>query len=299
MSHDRRLRLKKECHEGGERLVEFRNLSEHTGAEVIGVDLAQPQTPATIAEILRVFAERCVIVFRDQKLTQAELVAATALFGAPADYDLPTEHRTEEELKQLPQIMMITNIRKDGKPIGALPDGEMWFHHDMIHSQHPHKATLLYALEIPSWGGETVFSNLFVAYDELPQDVKQKLDGRMALNAFNYGAQFRGDPQAASTRRQAIHPAIRTHEETGRKAIYMDRLMTHSILGLASEESDRLLDFIFDHIEQEKFTYEHQWRKGDLVMWDNRSSIHARKDFPADEVRLMWRTTIKGEQAAH
>lgn len=278
-------------------MVEYRKLSEHTGAEILGVDLSKPLPRETVEDIKRIFAERCVVIFRDQKLTQPQLVAATSLFGEPAQYDLPVEHRTEEELKQLPQIMMITNIRKDGKPIGALPDGEMWFHHDMIHSQNPHKATLLHAIEIPSWGGETVFANLFVAYDELPQDMKDKLDGRMALNAFNYGAQFRGDPNAASTRRQAIHPAIRVHEETGRKAIYMDRLMTHSIVGLPQDESDRILDFIFDHIEQEKFTYEHKWRKGDLVMWDNRSSIHARKDFPADEVRLMWRTTLLGDMA--
>ena len=278
-------------------MVEFAKLSEHTGAEISGVDLALPQSEESVRSIKRIFAERCVVVFRNQHLTQAQLVRATALFGEPAAYDLPVEHRTEEEQQQLPEVMMITNIRKDGKPIGALPDGEMWFHHDMIHNQYPHKATLLYAREIPTWGGETVFSNLFVAYDELPDDMKEKLEGRMALNAFNYGAQFRGDPQAASTRRQAVHPAIRLHEEAGRKAIYMDRLMTHSIVGMAQDESDDLLARIFDHIEQERFTYEHKWRKGDLVMWDNRSSIHARKDFPADQVRLMWRTTLKGDMA--
>ncbi len=279
-------------------MVEFRKLSPHTGAEILGVSLANPLPRDIADEINRIFVDHCVILFRDQTLTQGQLVRATANFGEPAEYDLPKEHRTEEELKQLPQIMMVTNIRKDGKPIGALPDGEMWFHHDMIHNQHPHKATMLYALEVPSWGGNTLFSNLFEAYERLPQDIKDKVDGRMAVNAFNYGAQFKGDPNAAATRRQATHPAIRMHEERQRKAIYMDRLMTQEIVGLPEAESNALLERIFDHIENREFIYEHQWRKGDVLLWDNRSSIHARTDFPAGEVRLMWRTTLKGAQAA-
>ncbi len=279
-------------------MVEFRKLSVHTGAEILGVNLANPMPHETADEINRIFVDHCVILFRDQKLTQEELVRATANFGEPAEYDLPKEHRTDEEMKQLPEIMMVTNIRKDGKPIGALPDGEMWFHHDMIHNQNPHKATLLYALEVPSWGGNTLFSNLFEAYETLPQDIKNKVEGRMAINAFNYGAQFKGDPNAAPTRRHATHPAIRLHEERQRKAIYMDRLMTQEIVGLPEAESNALLERIFDHIENRELIYEHQWRKADVLMWDNRSSIHARTDFPAGEVRLMWRTTLKGTLAA-
>jgi len=276
-------------------MVEYAKLSPHTGVEILGVDMSRPVPQETIAEIYRLFLDHCVILFRNQNLAQEDLVRATGQFGRCADYDRPMDLRSDTQRRTLPQVMLITNIREDGKPIGALPDGEMWFHHDMIHSELPHKATLLYSVEIPSWGGETLFSNLYAAYETLPDDIKEALRGRMALNAFNYGSRFKGDPEGLATRKQAIHPALYSHEESGRKAVYVDRLMTHSLIGLPKAESDALLERIFDHIEKEEFIYEHKWRKGDLLMWDNRSSIHARKDFPADQTRLMWRTTLAGD----
>jgi taurine dioxygenase len=277
-----------------EHLVDFTKLSKHTGVEVHGVDLRDDLPASTIAELRRLFVENCVILFRNQTLTQQQLVRATGFFGEVANYDRPLDLQTEQQKRQLPQVMLITNIREDGKPIGALPDGEMWFHHDMIHNERPHKATMLYSIEIPTWGGNTVFSNLFAAHDEMPHDLRSKLDGRMALNAFNYGARFKGDPEAMKTRKQAIHPAIRVHEETGRKAVYVDRLMTQQLIGLPDDESEAVLERVFDFIEREEFCYEHVWRKGDVLLWDNRSSIHARRDFPADQIRLMWRTTLVG-----
>ena len=276
-------------------MVEFRKLSKHTGVEVMGLDLRAPQSEETTREIQKLFADNCVILFRGQKLTQEELVRATSLFGEVAKYDRPADLQTEQQKRQLPQVMLITNIREDGKPIGALPDGEMWFHHDMIHNELPHKATMLYSVQIPTHGGETVFSNLFAAHDALPAHLKSKLEGRMAVNAFNYGARFKGDPDAMKMRKQAIHPAIRMHPDNGRKALYVDRLMTQSIVGLPEDESEKVLEQVFDFIESEEFCYEHSWKVGDVLMWDNRSSIHARRDFPADQIRLMWRTTLKGE----
>lgn len=279
-------------------MIHFAKLSKHTGVEVTGVDLRDDLPAELTAELRRQFAENCIILFRNQSLTQEQLVRATGFFGEVATYDRPVELQSEQQKRQLAQVMLITNIREDGKPIGALPDGEMWFHHDMIHNERPHKATMLYALEIPSWGGNTVFSNLYAAYDALPDDLKSRLEGRMAINAFNYGARFKGDPEALKTRKQAIHPAIRHVEETGRRAIYVDRLMTQALVGLPEDESDAVLDRVFDFIEQDEFCYDHHWQKGDVLLWDNRSSIHARRDFPADQVRLMWRTTLKGEPVA-
>ncbi len=276
-------------------MVEFRKLSKHTGVEVMGVDLREAQPAAAIHEMQKLFVDNCVILFRGQQLTQEELVHATGMFGEVANYDRPADLQTEQQKRQLPQVMLITNIREDGKPIGALPDGEMWFHHDMIHNELPHKATMLYSVQIPTHGGETAFSNLFAAHDALPARLKSKLEGRMAVNAFNYGARFKGDPDAMKTRKQAIHPAIRVHPDNGRKAIYVDRLMTQNIAGLPEDESEKVLEEVFDFIEREEFCYEHAWKVGDVLMWDNRSSIHARRDFPADQIRLMWRTTLKGE----
>lgn len=275
-------------------MVAFENLSKHTGAEILGVDLRTPLAREDVQEIYKIFLNRTVIVFRGQNLSQDDLVRATANFGNPGEYDRPKEYHSDVQKRTHEKIMLITNIREDGKPIGALPDGEMWFHHDTIHRQIPHKGTLLYSVEVPSHGGETLFSNLFAAYDALPADLKAALDGRMAVNAFNYGSTKKGDPNALAARAEAVHPAIRTHEESGRKAIFVDRLMTYKLLDMPEDESTEVLERVFDHIEKPEFIYEHCWKKGDLVMWDNRSSIHSRKDFPAEQVRLMWRTTLAG-----
>jgi taurine dioxygenase len=276
--------------------IETRNLSRHAGAEILGVDLRVPLSASDVAEIWRVFVERTVILFREQTLTQDELVRATAQFGVSAEYSRPKEFQMKGQRDLRPEIMLITNIREDGKPIGAHPDGEMWFHHDTIHREIPSKATLLYALAVPTFGGNTSFANLFAAYDALPDDLRCALEGRKAYNAFQYGANKKGDTShAVKAVSHAIHPAIRKHEDNGRKAIYVDRLMTQHLIDLPEAESTATLERVFDFIEREEFIYEHVWRKGDVVMWDNRSSVHARADFPADQTRLMWRTTISGD----
>lgn len=276
-------------------MIAFEKLSHHTGARIDGIDLSKPLDPMTAQALYKIFVDHCVILFRGQDLTMEQLIAATGNFGAVARYVRPSDLQSETQKRVPPQIMLITNIREDGKPIGALPDGEMWYHHDMIHADIPHKATMLYAVQIPGHGGNTCFSNLFAAYDAMPAHLKEKLEGRMALNAFNYGSRFKGDPAGLAARKQATHPAVVTHPETGRKAVYVDRLMTHAIVGMEEEQSDALLEEVFDFIERKEFVYEHQWRKGDVLMWDNRSSIHARKDFPGDQIRLMWRTTLEAE----
>jgi taurine dioxygenase len=278
----------------GYQMVSYQRLSKHTGVEVHGVDLSVPLTKSIIDEIYSLFVNHCLVLIRDQSITQEELVLASNQFGECAAYDRPKELRSDVQNSVPPEVMLITNIRSDGKPIGALPDGEMWFHHDMIHNSLPHKATLLYSVEIPSWGGNTLFANMFAAYDELPNRLKKELEGKQALNIFNYGSRMKNDPDGLNRQSQAIHPTIYQHEETGRKAIYVDRLMTHKLIGIPEYESDAILNEVFDHIENPDYSYEHVWKKGDVLMWDNRSSIHARKDFPPDEIRLMWRTTLKG-----
>jgi taurine dioxygenase len=276
-------------------MVAFEKLSQHTGAEIRGIDLRQPLDRDVAKQIYDIFVEHCVILFRDQDLSQDELVRASANFGTLAAPGRPAEFRPSGMAEMNPQVMLITNIREDGKAIGALPDGEMWFHHDTIHRELPTKATMLYSVQVPTYGGETVFSNLFAAYEALPLELKQALEGRQALNAYSFNSTYKDDANAVAARNHAIHPAIRTHEDSKRKAIYVNRLMTQQLVGLPEDESRDILERVFDHIEQPEFLYEHAWRKGDALMWDNRSSIHARKDFPADQIRLMWRTVIAGE----
>jgi taurine dioxygenase len=195
--------------------------------------------------------------------------------------------------------MMISNIRENGETIGALPDGEMHFHHDQIHSEIPHNGTLLYSLEIPSHGGDTLFASGYAAYDTLDPALKAKLEGRRAFHHYNYGTTVRGGTMGIEAFAESNHPVFRTHDETGRKAIYVNRLMTMRIDGFPPDESDALLAALFDHSEKPEFVYRHQWRVGDLVVWDNRCSMHARDDFPADQRRLMFRTTVKGPTAPY
>jgi taurine dioxygenase len=273
-------------------MVEYRKLSKHTAAEIIGVNLNQQIPQGTIREIWKIFVDHCVVLFRGQKLEQMDLVRATSQFGECGEYDRPAEFHTKGQKAVHPKVMLITNIRENGEPIGNLPDGEMWFHHDTIHRKLPHKSTLLYSVEVPSWGGQTVFSNLMAAYDALPDDLRKALEGRQAYNAYNYGGTHKGDERAVQARSHAVHPAIRTCPDNGRKAIYLDRLMSQNLVDVPEAESEAILNRVYDFIERDEFCYEHEWRKGDVLMWDNRTSIHARRDFPADEVRLMWRTTL-------
>jgi taurine dioxygenase len=189
---------------------------------------------------------------------------------------------------------MISNIRENGEPIGALPDGEMMFHHDMIHASVPSKGTLLYSVEIPSTGGNTLFASGYAAYDTLDPAIRERLEGRLAGHHYNYGSTVRGDNRGTEAFAESTHPVFRTHEDSGRKAVYVNRLMTVGIVDMPQDEADRLLNILFDHSEQRQFVYEHVWRKGDLLLWDNRCSTHARTDFPSTERRLMLRTTVKG-----
>jgi taurine dioxygenase len=269
-------------------------LTKHIGAEIRGIDLRTKPDEETVRAIYQAWLDHLVIVFPDQKLEQEDLIRVTGYFGELGELHRPPKYRPPGFSKILPGIMMISNIRENGEPIGALPDGEMMFHHDMIHAEVPSKATLLYAVEIPSKGGNTLFASGYAAYDSLEPDIRNRLEGKRALHHYNYGSVQKGDNKGTEAFGECIHPVFRTHEDTQRKAVYVNRLMTVKILDVPEDESDRLLNAVFDHSEKREFVYEHEWRLGDLLLWDNRCSTHARTDFPSAERRLMLRTTVKG-----
>jgi alpha-ketoglutarate-dependent taurine dioxygenase len=269
-------------------------LSRHIGAELRGIDLRTKPDADTIRAIYQAWLDHLVIVFPDQELSQEDLVRATGYFGEIGEISRPVKYFPKGYASLLPGIMLISNIRQNGEPIGALPDGEMMFHHDMIHAEVPSKATLLYAVEIPSTGGNTLFASGYGAYDTLEPAIRTRLEGRKALHHYNYGSTIRGDRQGTVAYGECVHPVFRTHEDTGRKAVYVNRLMTVKILDLPDDESEHLLNTLWDHCERREFVYEHVWHKGDLLLWDNRCSSHARTDFPSTERRLMLRTTVKG-----
>ena len=269
-------------------------LTKHIGAEIRGIDLREKPDEATVKAIYQAWSDHLVVVFPGQKLSQGDLNRVTEYFGEQGMPRRPPKFFPKGYANLLPGIMMISNIRENGEPIGALPDGEMMFHHDMIHSEMPDKATLLYAVEIPSSGGNTLFASGYAAYDTLDSEIRNKLDGRLAIHHYNYGSTIKGDRKGTEAFGACNHPVFRTNEDTGRKAVYVNRLMTIGIVDMPEAESGPLLKAVFDHAERGEFVYEHIWRLGDLLLWDNRCSSHARTDFPSTERRLMFRTTVKG-----
>ena len=273
------------------RAFSTRALSPALGAEIIGIDLREEMDDRLFTQIRDVWHENLVILLRDQQLAEEDQVRFAERFGPLAMI------HTKQFVRNHPAVMLISNIREDGKQIGALPDGEMQFHSDQCHQERPATGSLLYAIEIPSKGGDTLFSNGYKAYETLPDSVKWRIEGRKALNAYDYdtGATKREGEVSANAPSYA-HPVVRTHPATGRKALYVNRLMTRRIEGLPAEESEELLDILFDHQERPEFIYGHAWRPGDILMWDNRCTLHARTDFSADERRLLRRVTILGEK---
>jgi taurine dioxygenase len=269
-------------------------LTEHIGAEIRGLDLRQRPDDETIRQIYQAWLDHLVLVFPEQDLTQEDMLRVTSYFGESGHLDRPAKYHPPGFSRMLPGIMLISNIRENGEPIGALPDGEMMFHHDMIHKAIPSKATLLYSVEIPSTGGDTLFASGYASYETLEAAIRDRLEGKRALHHYNYGSTQRGDDRGVEAYNECAHPVFRTHEETGRKAVYVNRLMTVKILDTHPAESDTLLNAVFDHAEKPEFVYAHAWRKGDLLLWDNRCSSHARTDFPSGERRLMLRTTVLG-----
>ena len=267
-------------------------LAPAIGAEVRGIDLREPLDERRFRDIERLWLERCVLLFRGQDLSVEHQVAFAGRFGPLGRRANVTPGATEH-----PAVMLVSNIREDGKPIGALPDGEMFFHSDQCYVERPCKATMLYAIEVPSIGGNTIFANTIRAYETLPEELKRRIGELRALNVYDYeGSATRRSDRVAADAPRFVHPVVRTHPETGRRALYVNRLMTQRIEGLDRAESGALLARLFEHQERAEFRYEHRWRSGDLILWDNRSTVHARTDFSAGERRLLRRVILLGDR---
>ena len=192
--------------------------------------------------------------------------------------------------------MLVTNVRKDGVPIGSLPDGEMYFHHDKCYVPVPDRGTMLYALQVTSTGGHTLFANMYAAWESLPSSLRDRIDGRQVLHIYKYEPAERVDLNEGIGRYDHCwQPAVVTHPVSGRRALYVNELMTALVEGYDEVESRLLLDELMAHVRTADVIYEHKWRCGDLVMWDNWCTMHARTDFPADEIRMLRRYTIRGQ----
>ena len=274
--------------------IEIIPLSSAIGAEIKGIDLRDPLSAEVQRVVEQAWFDHVIVLFRDQHLSYEQQRAFANYFGEVAKRG--GDRGSPQEKAEGEGVMLISNIRQNGKPIGTLPDGEMMFHSDTPYTESPLKATMLYAIEIPSWGGETLFTNCYKAAEALPTAVKFRLNGRKAMHVFDY--QVTQTPEAGFDRKllpHFAHPVFRKHPESGRTSLYVSELMTDEIIGLPKEESRELLDYLFEHLRKKNFIYEHTWQRGDLLMWDNRCCNHARNDFPRNEKRLLRRLTIKEE----
>lgn len=266
-------------------------LSEALGAEVSGVDLRAPLDARTISAVREAWHDHLVIVFRDQDLTQEDQERFCAYLG---ELEKVKSSRSVDD--DNPHILFVSNVQEEGKRT-VLENGEMWFHSDQCYYECPVSATALYAIEIPESGGNTLFANCYTAFDTLPDDLGEKIEGRRALHAYDYGPEMlvKQGPRPDDAPHFA-HPVVRTHPETGRRALYVNRLMTEYIEDIDRAESDRLLGQLFEHVERPEFIYEHIWRPGDLLIWDNRCTLHARTDFDPGARRMLRRMTVKGDR---
>ncbi len=267
-------------------------MSPVLGARVHGLDLGKPYSEETKRELREAFARHLVLCVPGQDLEYDDQVRFAAVFGKADQKKLSKDEKGEGKARER-GVMYVTNIRENGKLVGSLPDGEMQFHSDGSHREIPYRATTLYAIQVPSRGGETKFSNLYAAYDALPEATKKLIDGRMCKYVYSIDATFRtqtdeSDPSLSN----AEHPIVKVHPDTGKKSLYLSRLMTRYIIGMDRKESDALLVELFDHAEKPEFVYAHSWTPKDLLMWDNRCTNHARNDFPASEVRQLRRITV-------
>ena len=276
-------------------------LSLALGAEVVGLDLRQELEAGTVADILDAWHQHLVLVFRDQQLSEDEQIRFARHFGVLEKRRRPSDARNEAAKINHPEFtMLVSNIRENGKLIGSLPDGEMHFHSDFCYLEKPAKGTFLYAIEVPSRGGDTLFLNMYKAYETLPPALKARVEGRKAVNAYLYESPTREINRAKLDLSIAPHfaqPIVRTHPDTRHKALYVNRLMTWTVEDMEQAEGNALLDQLFDHIEQDQFIYAHHWRVGDLVLWDNRCTLHARTDFSNNERRLLRRHVVAGDRA--
>jgi taurine dioxygenase len=271
-------------------------LTPTIGAEISGIDLKDDLSPKSAAAVVKAWLDHGVIVIRDQDIDEHAQVRFARHFGELIERPRPRDMRPESQREKTDAYdgytMLVSNIRENGKPIGSLPDGEMHFHSDMSYMETPARATLLYAIEVPKTGGDTLFASTTAAYDALDAETKAQLAGRNVLQGFLHGTTLRANN---TPHKSFSHPAVRVIPETKRKALFLSRLITLAIEGLEPAQSDALLTRLLDHIEKPEFIYTHKWRPGDLLVWDNRATNHARTDFSPDERRLLRRFATQGE----
>jgi len=252
------------------------------GAEIRGLDLSRALSQETAQDLHRALLDHCVLFFRNQYISEADQVRFTSYFGQPV------EHVREQPDRPIKEIFYISNIKDNGQPIGALGNEELTFHSDLSYLPQPGRISVLYAVELPKVGGATQWCNCYAAYEALDEAMKTRLRGLRAVHRHPIASQ--NHPTTVT------QPVVRTHPETRKKSLFISPQFTMSIVGLDPRESEALLQALFAHMTQSRFVWTHDWRLGDVVMWDNRPTMHRREPFPASERRLLKRTQIFNDE---
>ena len=281
--------------------IAIKSLDAPLGAEVTDIDLSKPLPRGDVDAIEAAWRERLVVIFHGQSLSDPQLIAFSRNFG---ELDPPGPNPYGEPFnKEHPELNVISNVVEDGKPIGNLGDGEAVWHADMTYVDLPPKAAILHALEVPppKAGGNTYFANMFAAYESLPADLKKAIEGKFAVHdaSRNSGGILRKGFKEVTDVRETVgahHPVVRTDPTTGRKALFLGRRPNAYVLGLSVTKSKALLDALWAHATLPRFIMCHEWKVGDLLIWNNLSVLHRRDPFDPRTRRVMHRSQIKGNE---
>lgn len=278
--------------------LEIRKVSHAVGAEVIGADLTKPLDEQTFRQINAAFVEHSLLLFRDQAMTREQFIAFSRRFG---ELDLNEARPAETKIDSYPELMMVVSRpRPDGSAATGRHFGAEW-HTDNSHLPVAAKATLLRAIDLPQVGGDTMFANMYRAYDGLTDGMKTLLEPLYGVHMLTRAVYDLSTPERAaeSWRRfpAAAHPVVRLHPESGRKALYVND-QVRLFVGMSSAESKPLLRYLCERAVEDHNVYRHRWRKNDLVMWDNRCLLHkALADYDRTTVRHMERATVHGDKS--
>jgi taurine dioxygenase len=272
--------------------MEIRRLGPQIGVEIRGVDV-KALDEAGFARIYRAWLDHNVAVVVDQDLEIEDFLRYSRRFGLVVPH--PSKSTRHPEVPEI-TLLGVNKFAADGRlDMAIYRRGAEGWHTDGAYDEEPFKATQLYSLAVPSRGGDTCFASMYAAYDALPSPLKERLEGR--LGAFTYGGRRQATALLNPEDREwtpVFHPIVRTHPETGRKGLYFDPGKILRIEGLEAAESDALIEELTDRMIRPEGEYRHRWRKGDVVIWDNRCSYHkAAGDYPPEEDRIHWRVSIK------
>jgi taurine dioxygenase len=277
--------------------IEIRPTDGGIGAEVLAIDLHNLDEPR-FAELHSAWLDHSVLLIRDQKLSDVELIAFSRRFG---DLDwAPVQETGRRFVDGMPELYVVSNVVENGEPIGSLGAGEAVWHTDMSYVELPPKASALYALEIPPSGGNTSFVSMYAVYEALPDALKARIENLRVKHdgTYNSGGYVRQGVTPSDDPREApgaLHPLVYRHPETRRRALYLGRRRNAYVEGLRLADSEALLDELWSYVDRPEFSWTHRWRPDDLVLWDNRSTMHKRDAFDPEARRILHRTQIKGE----